>query len=152
MEREKVIELVKALGITAEELGIEPKQQSVEKYGEMIREISQMIKGMDIEEEARDNINEMFWEELGITPKKKYKIVRCRMAKTLYQNVYVVMPEDEDEDIAEDYIDDADTIDVNNPDSETDWEMMDCDIYREGLTADEVEEMYDVWNDVNDLE
>lgn len=145
MEREKIIELVKALGITAEELGINTE---IEKDKQFIHEVSQMIIGMDIQEEARDNISEKYWEELGIVPRKKYKVVRCKMRKMVFKYVNVAIPEDEDDGNADNYIENLDDIDLGGVDDEdNDWDMIDWRTEVSDLTANEVRSVYnDIWN------
>ena len=151
MERTKIIELVKALGITAEELGIKPETQIktvIEKDTQFIHEVSQMIIGMDIQEEARENINEKYWDDLGIA-EKKYKIVKCKMAKTIYKDIYVAMPEDEDEDYyAGRCVGDTSNLDNDYPDDEEDWEIGDIEIEEEDLTESEVNRrgQDEIWN------
>lgn len=145
MEREKIIELVKALGITAEELGI---NREIEKDTQFIHEVSQMIIGMDIQEEARDNISEKYWEDLGIVPRKKYKVVRCKMGKMVFKYVNVAIPEDEDDGNADNYIENLDDIDLGGVDDEdSDWDMIDWRTEGSDLTANEVRDIYnDIWN------
>lgn len=144
MEREKVVALVKALGITAEELGIEPKtevREVVKTDEQFIHEVANMIHGMEMEEDARDNINEKYWEMLGIMPEKKYKVVEVTMKKTIYQKVTVAMPNDEDTSYVEDYIDTYD-LDYDNPYDEDDWETDGYDVEKDELTAKEIEDKY----------
>lgn len=155
MNREKIIELVKALGITAEELGIKPEIKTItEKDTQFIHEVSQMIIGMDIEEEARDNINEKYWDDLGIRPEKKYKVVGVKVKKEIYKEIKVVMPDDEDSGNVENYIGNMDYLDNDYPDDEEDWEIDDYDTLKEELTAKEICYHYntdDIWN-YNDFE
>ena len=146
MERQTVIELVKALGITAEELGVEPTVKTVtEKDTQLIHEVSQYIKEREDEETARDYISEKYWDDLNIRPEKKYKIVTVKFQKTLYAEVKVAMPEDEDEGNADDYID-MYGIDY---DDEDDWEVDRTYTDTEGLTEKEIKNRYgedDIYN------
>lgn len=145
MEREKIIELVKALGITAEELGINPE---IEKDEQFIHEVSCYIKEQEDEENARDYISEKYWEDLAIVPQKKYKVVRCKMGKMVFKYVNVAIPEDEDDGNADNYIENLDDIDLGGVDDEdTDWDMIDWRTEVNDLTANEVRNIYnDIWN------
>lgn len=147
MERQTVIELVKALGITAEELGVEPTVKTVtEKDTQLIHEVSQYIKESEDEEKARDYISEKYWDDLAIRPEKKYKIVTVKLQKTMYAEVKVAMPEDEDEGNAEDYIDDIQYIDS---DDEEDWEVDRTYVEEEDMTEKEIKNRYsenDIYN------
>ena len=147
MERQTVIELVKALGITAEELGVEPTVKTVtEKDTQLIHEISQYIKEREDEETARDYISEKYWDDLAIRPEKKYKILTVKLQKTLYAEIKVAMPEDEDEGNAEDYIDDIQYIDS---DDEEDWEVDRTYVEEEDMTEKEIKNRYsenDIYN------
>lgn len=79
-ERARIIELVKTLGITAEELGITPEIKRDEVF---VREVRKLIDGEDIDaEEARNYFREEYWKDLGID-EKKYKIVKCHMMLSL---------------------------------------------------------------------
>lgn len=146
MERQTVIELVKALGITAEELGVEPIVKTVtEKDTQLIHEISQYIKEREDEETARDYISEKYWDDLGIRPEKKYKIVTVKLQKTLYAEVKVAMPEDENEGDAEDYI----NMYGIDSDDEDDWEVDRTYVDTEDLTKKEIKNRYgedDIYN------
>lgn len=146
MERQTVIEIVKALGITAEELGVEPIVKTVtEKDTQLIHEVSQMIHDFEIEEDARGKISEKYWDDLAIRPEKKYKIVTVKLQKTLYAEVKVAMPEDEDEGNAEDYID----TNYIDSDDEEDWEVDRTYIDHEDMTEKEIKNEYgedDIYN------
>ena len=149
-ERKKIIELVKALGISAEELGIEPrvKLQTI-KDEQFVRETKNLIDGEEIDAEtARTYFSEEYYEQLGIA-EKKYKIVKCKMAKTIYKDIYVAMPEDEDEDYnTEKYIGDTSNLDLDCPDDEEDWELGDVEVDDYDLTESEVNRMGqdEIWN------
>lgn len=150
MERTKIIELVKALGITAEELGIEPrvKLQTI-KDEQFVRETKNLIDGEEIDAEtARTYFSEEYYEDLGIA-EKKYKIVKCKMAKTIYKDILIAMPEDVDENYeAESYISNTDNLDNDYPDDEEDWELNDIEIEEEDLTESEVNRrgQDEIWN------
>lgn len=146
MERQSVIEIVKSLGITAEELGVEPIVKTVtEKDTQLIHEISQYIKEREDEETARDYISEKYWDDLAIRPEKKYKIVTVKLQKTMYAEVKVAMPEDECDGNVEDYID------MYNIDSddEDDWELDRTYTDTDDLTEKEIKNRYcedDIYN------
>ena len=150
MEREKIIELVKALGITAEELGIEPRvEKQIVRDEEFVREVRKLIDGEEIDAEtARTYFREEYYEQLGIA-EKKYKIVKCKMAKTIYKDILIAMPEDEDEDYyAGRCVGDTSNLDNDYPDDEEDWEIGDIEIEEEDLTESEVNRrgQDEIWN------
>ncbi len=146
-EREYIIGKAKELGITAQELGIQPEIKTVtEKDKQLIHEISEYIKYYEDDEMARDYFNEKYWEDLGIQ-KKKYKIVKCKMEKTIYRNIYVAMPEDEDTDRVNNYIEGTDYLDNDNTDDEEEWEVNDYNVDEWDLTEEDVDKKgEDVWN------
>lgn len=152
-EREYIINKAKELGVTADEMGFAKEVETViEKDTQFVHEVSQMIIGMDIQEEARENISEKYWEDLGIAL-KKYKIVKVKMEKTIYKDIYVAMPEDEYTDNVENYIDSLDNLDNDYPDDEEDWEINDYEVDEDNLTADDVNRRGEdeIWN-YNDFE
>ena len=146
-EREYIIAKAKELGITAEELGIKPETQ-IKKDEQLIHEVSEMIHEMEMDLElVRDYISEKYWEDLAITPPKKYKIVECEMQKTIYKKILVAIPQDEDEDNVDDYIGDLCTLDNDYPDDEEEWEINTTQIDEDDLTEDEVNNRgSDIWN------
>lgn len=143
-EREYIIAKAKELGITAEELGIQPVVKTVtEKDYGFITEVKSLIKGMEIEpEDARNYIDGEYWDDLDIAP-KKYKLVECTLRKTIYKKTMVAMPEDEDESNVEDYLSDIDMeIDTESPDDEEDWEIDDYTTADDNLTEEDVRDAY----------
>lgn len=149
---ERLKEIIKANGFTAEMLGIAPKIETV-RDTELIRQMRQFIVGMEIEpEQARENFSEKYWEDLGIQ-KKKYKVVRVKMEKTIYKNIYVAMPEDEDTDNVDNYIETLYNLDNDYPDDEEEWEVNDYEVDEDDMTADEVNRrgQDEIWN-YNDSE
>lgn len=149
---EKLKEIIKTNGLTAEMLGIAPKIETI-RDTELIRQMKQFIIGMEIEpEQARENFSEKYWEDLAIQ-KKKYKVVKVRMEKTIYKDIYVAMPEDEDTDNVDNYIESLYNLDNNYPDDEEDWEVNDYEIDEDNMTADEVNRrgQDEIWN-YNDFE
>jgi len=129
-ERARIIELVKTLGITAEELGITPEVKRDEVF---VREVRKLIETEEIDaEEARNYFREEYWKDLGID-EKKYKIVKCHMSKMIYKDIYVAMPEDEDEEMRiEKYTNHLENLEIDYPDDEDDWDFA-------GITVDETD-------------
>ena len=146
-EREYIIGKAKELGITAEELGIEPEVR-IKRDMELVEEIRELIDKLEIDpEDARAIISEEYWDDLGI-PKKKYKLVKVRLSKTIYKNITVAMPEDEDTGNVDDYVEYLDNLDTDYPEDEDDWEIDDYETEDEDLTKEEVERygQDEIWN------
>lgn len=146
-EREYIIAKAKELGITAEELGIKPETQ-IKKDEQLIHEVSEMIHEMEMDLElVRDYISEKYWEDLAIA-KKKYKVVKTTVQKTVYKDIFVAMPEDEDIDRINHYVGSLDNLDTDYPDDEEDWEISDYEVDEDNLTEDEVNRRGedDIWN------
>ena len=144
---ETLKEIIKANGLTAEILGIAPKIETV-RDTELITQMKQFIENYGIEpEKAREKFSEKYWEDLGIE-KKKYKVVKTRMMKTIYKNIYVAMPEDEDTDNLDKYIESIYNLDNDCPDDEEEWEICDYDVDENNMTADEVNRrgQDEIWN------
>lgn len=144
---ERLKEIIKENGLTAEMLGIEPKIETV-RDTELIRQMKQFIIGMEIEpEQARENFSEKYWEDLGIE-EKKYKVVRVKMKKTIYKDIYVAMPEDEDIENVDNYIENLHNLDTDYPDDEEDWELNDYEVDEDNMTADDVNRrgQDEIWN------
>lgn len=141
-EKEYIIAKAKELGITAEELGIQPVTKVVMDM-ELVEQIKEIISNGAIDsEEARDWFSEKYWDDLGIAP-KKYKLVECTLRKTIYKKTMVAMPEDEDESNVEDYLSDMDMeIDTDSPDDEEDWEIDDYTTADDNLTEEDVRDAY----------
>lgn len=148
---EKLKEIIKANGFTAEMLGIAPKIETV-RDTELIEQMRKVIEHFATPEDARDYISEKYWEDLGIQ-KKKYKVVKVRMEKTIYKDIYVAMPEDEDTGNVGDYIESLYTLDNDCLDDEEDWEVNDYRVDEDNMTADDVNErgQDEIWN-YNDFE
>ena len=153
MERENIIELVKTLGITAEELGIKPEIKTItEKDEQLFHEVSEMIHETEMDLElVRNYINEKYWDDLAIV-KKKYKIVRCEMEKMIYKKIYVAIPNDEDIDNVSSYMGFIETdLDTDHPDDEENWEIYNREVEKDNLTEEEVKEINnkgedEIWN------
>lgn len=145
-EREYIIQRARELGVTAEEMEF-CKMEIPVPDKQLIHEVSQMIIGMDIKEEARENISEKYWNDLGIA-KKKYKVVKTTVQKTVYKDIFVAMPEDEDIDRINHYVGSLDNLDTAHPDDEEDWEISDYEVDEDNLTEDEVNRRGedDIWN------
>lgn len=150
MERENIIELVKALGITAEELGIKPEIKTItEKDEQLFHEVSEMIHETEMDLElVRDYINEKYWDDLGIRPEKRYKVIKVTLEKTVYKDIKVAIPEDTDEDDVMYYVDGLHNLDTDYPDDEEDWEFSGSDIADDNITAKEIDDKYgsELWN------
>lgn len=152
-EREYIIAKAKELGVTTEELGIEPKVKiETVRDTELIEQMRKVIEHFATPEDARDYISEKYWDDLGIQ-KKKYKIVKCRMKKEIYKDIYVAIPNDENEDNVDRYIDNTYNLDTDYPDDEEDWELWEADTEEIDMTADEVNSrgQDEIWN-YNDFE
>lgn len=145
-DREYIIAKARELGVTADEMGF-CKMEIPVPDKQLIHEVSQMIIGMDIKEEARENISEKYWEDLAIA-KKKYKVVKTTVQKTVYKDIFVAMPEDEDIDRINHYVGSLDNLDTDYPDDEEDWEISDYEVDEDNLTEDEVNRRGedDIWN------
>ena len=148
---EKLKEIIKANGFTAEMLGIAPKIETV-RDTELIEQMRKVIERFTTPEDARDYISEKYWEDLGIQ-EKKYKVVRVKMEKTIYKDIYVAMPEDEDTDNVDNYIESLCNLDNDYPDDEEDWEVNDYEVDEDNMTADDVNRrgQDEIWN-YNDFE
>lgn len=148
---ERLKEVIKANGFTAEMLGIAPKIETI-RDEELMRQMQQFIVGMEIEGQARENFSEKYWEYLGIQ-KKKYKVVKVRMEKTIYKDIYVAMPEDENTDNVDNYIGSLYNLDNDCPDDEEEWDVNDYEVDEDNMTADDVNRrgQDEIWN-YNDFE
>ena len=150
-EREYIINKARELGVTAEELGFAKQIETVTvKDEELYHDLRDYIEYNDDPETARDYFDEKYWDDLGIRPEKKYKIVEVMLEKKIYQKIKVVMPEDEDESNVNDYVGyNLNDLENDNPYDEDDW---DYDYYEEvesGMTAKEIGYKYsyeDIWN------
>lgn len=100
-----------------------------------------------------NNITEDEAEFFGVKDlmfQKKYKVVDVTFERIQRVIVKVVMPDDEDECNAEDYVENRDYLDDTPYVENNDWE---CDYYsidRNDLSAEDYERMYDrddIWND-----
>lgn len=148
---ERLKEIIKANGFTAEMLGIAPKIETV-RDEELIAQMRKVIEHFATPEDARDYISEKYWEDLGIQ-KNKYKVVKVRMEKIIYKDIYVAMPEDEDTDNVDNYIESLYNLDNDYPDDEEEWEVNDYEVDEDDMTADEVNRrgQDEIWN-YNDFE
>lgn len=149
MERENIIELVKALGITAEELGIKPEIRTVtEKDNQFIHEVSEYIKYREDGETAREYIDEKYWDDLAIRPENRYKVINVTLQKTIYKDIKVAIPNDADEDDVMDYVDGLWNLDTDCPDDEERWEFNGSNMADDNITAREIDNKYgtELWN------
>ena len=145
--REQVIALVKALNITAEELGIQPEVKTVPDK-QLLHELSEMISGEEINKEtARDYFDKKYWHDLGIE-EKKYSIYEVRLSKTIYKKINVAVPENTSKYDVMDYVGNLSNLDNDFPDDEDDWNDDDTTEF-ECLTKEEIEAKFgqdDLWN------
>ena len=142
-EREYIINKAKEYGVTSEELGVEPKVEVREvevKDTQFIHEVSQMIHGMAMESDARENISEKYWKDLAIVPKKKYKILEVMLKKEVYKKVKVAIPEDANESDCNNV--DYDYIDNEYLYNEEDWSVDDYETIKDDMTADSIRDKY----------
>lgn len=151
-ERNELIQLAKEQNITAEELGIVPtiiKERDVEFFDNVAR----FIKEYELEEKARDCIEEKYWDDLGIRPIPKYQVIEVKLEKRIYRNIKVAIPIDEDAYNVDDYFNTYDLdMDYVDPDDEDDWEIEDTSVYDsndgEGATIERLINHYgdDIYN------
>ena len=149
---EKLKEIIKSNGFTAEMLGIAPKIETV-RDEEFIKKVRDFIAGFEIDsQDARDYFPEKYWEDLGIQ-EKKYKVVKVRMEKTIYKDIYVAIPENECTDNVDIYIESLYNLDNDYPDDEEDWKINDYEVDENNMTADDVNRrgQDEIWN-YNDFE
>ena len=149
-EREYIIAKAKELGIEnykAELVQFRNNCQFVsDQRDELIIALRKIIENCEIDPEtAREYVSPDYWEDLGIA-EKKYKIVKVTVKKTIYKDIYVAMPEDENECNILD-LDNLDNLDNDYPDDEEEWEVDDYVLDEDDLTEDEVNNRGDdIWN------
>lgn len=145
--RENIIEAVKAMGITANELGICP----VTRYEvdiDFLKGVQKLIGYEDIDPAtARDCIPEKYWEDLGIA-EKTYQVVRVTLSKTIRQDIYVAIPDDTSIYDVGDYINNMEEVEWDEDEGD-DWEVDDQNTEESDMTAEEVRNNYtqgELWN------
>ena len=145
--REGIIKAVKAMGITASELGIYP----VTRYEvdiDFLKGVQKLIGYEDIDPAtARDCIPEKYWEDLGIA-EKTYQVVRVTLSKTIRQDIYVAIPDDTSIYDVGDYINNMEEVEWDEDEGD-DWEVDDQNTEESNITAEEVRDNYtqgDLWN------
>jgi len=150
MDRDKVIELVKALDITAEELGIQPEVKPDEMF---VQNVKEFIERYSSKEKAKEFFSDEYYELLGFEEDKRYKIVELKLAKTIYKNVQVILDMDELTDDAfykgSDYADFDCELGLDYPDDEGEWQEDDCSVINADLTREDIGKYCDpelVWN------
>lgn len=150
MDRDKVIELVKSLGLTAEELGIQPEIKPDEMF---VQNVKEFIEQYSSKEKAKEFFSDEYYELLGFEEEKKYKLVKLRLSKTIYTDIQVVMSTDESKDNAYDIGNNYSDFDYNLSndciDDEDYWEEDDVRAIADDLTRDEIMNNYDpdtIWN------
>lgn len=150
MDRDKVIELIKALGITAEELGIQPEVKPDEMF---VQNVKEFIEQYSSKEKAKEFFSDEYYELLGFKEEKKYQLVELKLAKTIYKNVQVILDMDESTDDAfykgSDYADFDYELGLDYPDDEDGWEEDNCKVINTDLTKEYIEQYCNpdlVWN------
>ena len=114
--------------------------------------------GVNSDERLREylihnNITEDESEFFGVKDimfQKKYKVVDVTFERKQRVTVKVVMPDDEDECNAEDYVENPNYLEDDPSIENDDWEYDYCSIDRNDLSAEDYERIYDrdeIWND-----
>ena len=160
--REEIIAKVREMGITKEEIGWTDEYKSLyinlrrsidcldANYNELIDNVKELIdNGTVTKYEAREVFDKELWEDLGIE-EPKFKVVEVKLAKTIYQTVQVVIPNNESSYNAGDYIDFS-QIDNDDCDDEEEWEVDDTETVDEDVTAEYVGDNYNTVNSVDDI-
>ena len=138
MDKEKIIEMIKALGLTAEELGFEEKVKRDEEFDTIVK---RFIKEMNISDDAKDYFPEKYHKMLGI--EDQYKVVEVEVSRTITKTVLVAMPAEDPVCDAADYLPDLTyNLDNDYPESETDWEVQDENKITEDMSATQIREEY----------
>lgn len=150
MDRGKVIELVKALDITAEELGIQPEVKPDEMF---VQNVKEFIEQYSSKEKAKEFFSDEYYELLGFKEEKKYKLVELQLSKTIYKNVRVILDMDESDGDAfckgDDYADFDYNLSVDYPDDEDCWEEDNVRVIDDDLNRSDIKYSYDpetIWN------
>lgn len=146
--RGEIIETVKKLKITPQELGVEPEVRYKEDK-RLIEGIRNMIDYADISaEDARAYIPEEYWKEVGIE-EIEYSIVEVTMYKTVRQTIRVAVESDkaDDDEAIYEAIGDLTYLDDNPNDDEDDWAISDSGIVERNLTADDVKRKSNLYNE-----
>lgn len=138
MDRDKVIELVKTLGITAEELGFTDTIKRDTEFDELVK---CFINEFNLKDDAKDCFPEKYHKMLGI--EDQYKIVEVEVERTITKTVLVAMPIEDPVCNAADYLPDLSyKLDNDYPDCETDWEVKNEDRMRDNMSATQIREEY----------
>ena len=154
--RKETIQAVKAMNIQPYELdmvGRDTLEGVIKNRYFLLKQIKDFIEATGTKENAKDYFDEELWDDIGIAD-KRYKIVKVNLKKTIYQSVYVAIPDDESVMDADNYLDNLDYLSNDNPEDEDDWEAEDTYEEEGNLTAEEVKDRYseeDLWN-YNDFE
>lgn len=152
LTKEEVIQKVKEMGITKEDLGFY-NDSFRNAYYELINHTKKLIKDCNIDPaDARDVFPEDLWPDLDIED-KRYKIIRVKLQKTIYKEVDMVVRDYEDASDVWNYVDirEAESWDALDEEDYEEWEEDDSRIMRTNLTKDEAEN-YDTVNDIDDLD
>ena len=162
--REEIIEKVKELGITQNELGFRDYEAEAiqlrescrlvsNRYYELIEALRELIKNCEIDPEtAREYVPVEYWDEVGIS-ENKYKVVEVTLIRRQYKKVYVVLGDDQSTYDAEDKIDLYEASDYDSDDEdEGDWEIDDTEVEDYSLSYDDVVNQYTTVNDIDEIE
>ena len=123
---------------------------------ERMTEIAKKAVGNLMRRLNKEDIIPILREHMGITEAEaekfdikdelypqRYKVVEVTLTRRQTAHISVVMPDDEDTDNVEDYIEDYSEICSQE---DEDWEVDDTDIYDSNLTQEEVEDGYNYIN------
>ena len=138
MDKEKIIEMIKALGLTAEELGFTDTIKRDEEFDELVK---CFINELDFKDKARDYFPEKYHKMLGI--EDQYKVVEVEVSRTITKTVLVAMPMEDATCNAADYLPDLDyNLNNDDPDWETDWEVQGENKITDDMSATQIREEY----------
>ena len=135
--------------------GIEEHKISYERMEEFARDfLGQLDLDDDLSEYLREDMNmtEAEAEYFGIKDQvfpKKFKIVKCTMVRRQEVKIKVVIPNDEDEYDAENYIENESYLEDDYNLEASDWEVESCYVDSEDLSEDDIKNNYDsddIWN------
>lgn len=137
--------------------GIEDPNDNMPTYDrliELIREILAIVPIEDISETLKNSLNmtEEEAEFFGVKDKlfkRKYKIVDVTFRREQEITVKVVMPEDEDDYNAENYVENQDYLDDCADIESDDWYCDGYELYQGDMDEDEADDFigrHEVWN------
>ena len=128
-------------------------------YDRVMEFAKAFFNNMDIDEEQAETLKDIYHiteteaEEFGIKDKlfaRKYKIVEATFVRTQRVTVKTIMPEEEDENCVDNYVENQEYLDDYIDDCDCDdWELDDYSVDEDGLSEDEIKSRYDfdeLWN------